>query len=336
MMGFRGTCVISWRQCEIDGVSAPLSALRIGSVWTWSGDLASLAAPVRAPRHLQARQRVMRMIHGAAPQDVQTPDDSGLWSPYFTLTDGTRRFPVELIERPNDAPLLMFVGDVPPRHTELWVHHIGDGARCLQKATDVAQNVLCFIAGTLIRTPTGVMRVEDLHEGSLIQTKDNGAQAVLWSGQRKITGARMYINPELRPIRLRASSILAGQPTHDLWLSPEHRVLLAGSAARDLFNVPEVLVRARDLLNDGSICTDYTLKSVTYHHLMLPSHNVVWANGVEVESFLPETGAIEVLPNAEYRRFEAVASDDVLDMAPARRILSLAEAEVLKFGLSPH
>jgi hypothetical protein len=40
-------------------------------------------------------------------------------------------------------------------------------------------------------------------------------------------------------------------------------MLIKGAAAQALFNTPEVLVAAEDLLNDGSIMVDHLLREVT-------------------------------------------------------------------------
>ena len=59
--------------------------------------------------------------------------------------------------------------------------------------------------------------------------------------------------------------------------SPEHRVLITGAAARELWGEPEVLVRAADLVGDRYITVDHSLRETWYIHLMLERHEVIWA-----------------------------------------------------------
>src|SRR5690606_22913105 len=126
--------------------------------------------------------------------------------------------------------------------------------------------------------------IDALRPGDLIQTRDNGPREILWRGSRRMTGARLYAMPHLRPIRFRARALGQGRPEEDLWVSPQHRMLLRGAAAQALFNSAEVLVAAEDLVNGQSVAVDMAAREVTYIHLLLDRHNVIFANGMETES----------------------------------------------------
>ena len=114
--------------------------------------------------------------------------------------------------------------------------------------------VICFTPGTLIDTPAGPRPVEALRPGDRVLTRDDGAQELLWVGSRRMSGARLYALPHLRPVRLgavrlgavrlRAGAFGLLRPAADLLVSPQHRLLVRGAAARALFNEPEVLVQA--------------------------------------------------------------------------------------------
>ena len=69
-------------------------------------------------------------------------------------------------------------------------------------------DIVCFAAGTLIRTPQGERRVEDLAVGDLVCTADNGPQPLRWRGQRHLDAAELAARPRLRPIRIRARARL--------------------------------------------------------------------------------------------------------------------------------
>jgi hypothetical protein len=139
-------------------------------------------------------------------------------------------------------------------------------------------SVPCFTAGTRIRTPFGLIPVEMLQAGDLVTTRDDGPQPVRWAGSRTVAA-----EGDMAPVRIQAGTF--GQH-RDLTVSPQHRVLVRDSMAELLFGEGEVLVAAKDLINDGTV-TRQPGGQVTYVHLMFDRHQVVWSEGLETESFLP-------------------------------------------------
>ena len=83
-------------------------------------------------------------------------------------------------------------------------------------------------------------------------------------------------------------------------------MLVDGPVAQALFNTDEVLVAAEDLVNDRSVYRDHGLKEVTYVHLLLPRHHVVWANGVETESFHPASTDMGTIRPDQRARLETI------------------------------
>lgn len=227
----------------------------------------------------------------------------------------------------------MFVGEIPPRAAELWIvnHSVELAAR--DQNDDPAGGVICFTPGTMVRTEDGLMPVEHIREGARVQTKDNGCQEVLWTGARRVTGARLYAMPQLCPVRLRAGSLDNDVPDAGLLVSPDHRIMVKGARARDLFNTDEVLVAARDLVNGQSIYVDRSMREVQYIHLLLPQHEVLFANGVESESFHPASAGLDHLSQADRARLFAQMPDIAQNAddygAYARRIVSATEAAIL-------
>jgi len=347
--GFRGTFVISWTQTEVDGLTRPpRGALGIGASWCWSGkavridgpgDLLSLGLAVgEAEFRARAARRVRKLVglrQAAQPNGLSAPADGvPLSARGFDVTDGFRLYTVTLVEIGKGVdPLLVFNGEMPPAATDLWVVRAELETAAINRMTDQPTGVICFTPGTRIRTARGEVPVEEITEGDQIQTKDNGLQQVLWKGEKRITGARLYAMPELRPIRLRAGALGVDRPEDDLVVSPSHRMLVKGAKARALFNADEVLVRASDLVDDRFVLRDLTLPAVTYVHLLLPRHEVVFANGLETESFHPAGEALDSV--------EAHSRARLIDMMPglagnpmaygeyARRVLSRAEAAIM-------
>ncbi|MGA1179589.1 MAG: Hint domain-containing protein [Marivivens sp.] len=347
--GFQGTFVISWSQTELDGRwAAPSQALRVGSVWAWTGEAVRVDGPAgvlplgasegHADLHARAAlsvRRLLRMVDAEAGRKDSAADSDPLFDKSFRVTDGRATWTITVIETGvGRHPLLMFVGEIPPRHQDLRVvsHDLAEDAS--QRTPDVSGAVVCFTPGTSILTSEGAKPVEALREGDFLQTKDNGCKEILWMGGRRVSGARLMVSPHLAPVRLRAGALDEGVPDTGLLVSPDHRMMVRGAKARALFNTDEVLVSARDLINDRSIMVDRAVREVTYIHLMLPSHEIVFANSVETESFHPATAALDTLGDEALGRMYSrmpELKDNVRSFGDyVRRVLSPSEAAILR------
>ena len=135
--------------------------------------------------------------------------------------------------------------------------------------------VPCFVRGTLIRTDRGERAVEDLAVGDRIITADHGAQEIRWIGAREVAAKDNFA-----PICV-ARGALGND--RDLWLSPQHRVLISGDKARLLFGKDEALVAVKALVNDRDILVKPG-GTVEYFHILLDRHEVIFANGAAAES----------------------------------------------------
>ena len=352
--GYLGTFVISWAQTEIDGIAgAPVEVLGTGACWRWSGEALCVDGPNDmlllsgaegdADLRLRAAKMVRRLL-GAAVAGEVTLSLNGLASmpdlpdQSFTVTDGISAYVVTLVDLPSGgARLLMFAGHIPPRDTDLWL--VDSTLDIRPEALRAPEpGVICFTPGTLIDTPAGRRPVEALRPGEKVLTRDDGAQELLWIGSRRMSGARLYALPHLRPVRIRAGAFGIGRPEGDLVVSPQHRMLLQGPAARALFNEPEVLVQAIDLVNGGSVRLEQGLPEVTYIHLMFERHQVLRANGLESESFHPASTSLEMSEAAQraalLRLRPEIEADPMTYGAPARRQLSPSEAAILRHDLA--
>ena len=348
---FRGTFVISWSQTEIDGFeAAPVTTLNTGCAWSWNGDAVQVDGAFGVLKLDQAegsetmRRRAAQMVHrlvGAALDEQLVPNfeqeslDAGLGNNSFVVTDGAQSYTVTIIDIGRDTqPMLMFLNELPPRNTDLWVVHHTVGAQHAEHSSPDAGGVICFTQGTSISTPQGGRPVEDLSVGDLVLTKDNGPQPILWVGCRHMTGARLVAMPRLRPVRIKAGAFGLERPEQEFLVSPEHRLLVSGRVAQDLFNTPEVLVAAKDLVDGRVIMTDVHVRAVTYIHLLLPHHNILWANGVATESFHPASADLASLAEADRARLLGQYPNVSLDPHSygdfARRNLTSPEAAILR------
>jgi len=189
-------------------------------------------------------------------------------------------------------------------------------------------SVPCFVAGTMIQTPDGEVPVDQLKPGDMVLTRDDGPQPLRWIGTRRVAALG-----DFAPIRIEAGTF---GPHRDLMLSPLHRVLIRDSLAELLFGEGEVLVAARDLVNDHSV-RRIEGGEVVYVHILFDRHQVVFSEGLETESFLPG-------PQTAHS-FEADILDEICRLFPeidpetgrgyspaARRTLKRYEAQLLMAG----
>lgn len=139
-------------------------------------------------------------------------------------------------------------------------------------------SIPCFAAGTHIRTTRGEVRVEDLAPGDLIETRDNGPQPLRWIGRRRVAATGNFA-----PVVIERGTLGYHET---LVLSPQHRVVIRHHMAELLFGEDEVLVAAKDLVNECSIWIREG-GEVEYFHLLFDSHQMIWSEGLLTESFLP-------------------------------------------------
>ena len=144
----------------------------------------------------------------------------------------------------------------------------------------------CFVAGTMIRTPNGEVPIEQLDVGDRVQTLSGGCTPILWRGQSTVSPGMQQRAPALRAIRIGRCAIGNDRP---LEVSQQHRILIQGYKAELWFGEPEVLVPAKALLRFDRVSFCRIDTEISYHHILLSGHQVVFSNGIPSESlFLGE------------------------------------------------
>ncbi len=137
--------------------------------------------------------------------------------------------------------------------------------------------VICFRAGTRIATPNGDVPVEQLAAGDRVLTHFAGERRVVWIGQRTIDCRRHPDPSTILPVRVTADAFGPGRPRRDLFLSPGHALFVDG-----------VLIPVKCLI-DGETIRQVDTDTVTYFHVELDEHDVLFAEGLGAESYL-DTG----------------------------------------------
>lgn len=151
------------------------------------------------------------------------------------------------------------------------------------------ERVICFDALARIMTPTGPRPAGRLKVGDLVVTRDHGLQPIRWIG-RKTTAA----TGALAPIQFDAGAM---GNRNALRVSPQHRMLVRDSALRLTHGVEEMLVAAKHMVN-GNTIRQISDGSIEYVHLMFDRHAIIFAEGIESESFHPGEMGYEALDPA--------------------------------------
>ncbi len=136
----------------------------------------------------------------------------------------------------------------------------------------------CYAAGTRIVTARGAIAVERLRPGDLVRTVAGQWRPITRLTRQRVDGARHPRPADAWPVCVAAHAVAPGRPARDLWLSPDHALLLEG-----------VLIPVRYLLN-GATVRQMPAGMIEYWHVALPTHDVLLAENLPAESFLPTEG----------------------------------------------
>jgi hypothetical protein len=150
----------------------------------------------------------------------------------------------------------------------------------------------CFLQGSRILTIDGDVPVENLKPGDWVVTT-NAPARVKWIGRkiiRKTHSAAWGRNTT--PVRVSAFAIDDQSPQRDLYLSPEHALLIDGT-----------LIPVKYLVNGHSVSFDEEAANsdtLEYFSVHLDTHEVIYAEGALAETFLYTRGRIAWDNLAEY------------------------------------
>jgi hypothetical protein len=169
--------------------------------------------------------------------------------------------------------------------------------------------IICYAEGTKILTKRGQVAVEDLRAGDIAvsygtieRNHVRGARTtykpITWVSKFKVRN----LNAESMPICIKAGALGENKPFEDLYVSPNHALMINSS-----------MVAAKRLVNGTTIVQEYGQDSVTYYHVELPAHSVIIANGVAAESYL-ETGNRYVFEKSEKIHVKKAFSSKVFPM----------------------
>jgi len=143
--------------------------------------------------------------------------------------------------------------------------------------------VNCFVKGTRILTSKGYRNIEDIKIGDLVKNEKGKGLPVKWVGIQTInlTGKEL-------PVMIKKSSLDNNVPSHDIVLSPDHAILVEGR-----------LINAGALVNGNTIINVKPGNVIQYYHIELDQHEIIFAENMPTESFLPHNVNRQQFDNSE-------------------------------------
>jgi hypothetical protein len=133
-----------------------------------------------------------------------------------------------------------------------------------------------FTRGTRIPLSTGEQRpIEQMRPGDRVLSRDAGIQQVRWVGQSTLRAVG-----DLDPILIRKGAL---NNANDLIVSPAHRLMVYQRSDEIGAGAPEILVRARDLVNGDSVVV-LDGGFADYFQILFDRHHIISAEGIAAES----------------------------------------------------
>jgi hypothetical protein len=146
--------------------------------------------------------------------------------------------------------------------------------------------------GTHIRTIDGQITVECLSEinGHVNLKTSGGVTLIRWIGYQRRTPEFAQFQDYL-PVKISAGALEDNIPIRDLYLSPDHAVLIDGH-----------LIHAKALVDGKSITqmSDW-VGDIEYYHIETEAHEIIYAEGVPCETFIDNVSREQFDNYAEYQ-----------------------------------
>jgi len=222
---------------------------------------------------------------GAGPVTLQLEEMVSYGASVVTTDGVTRVVQFWAIQMTNGDVVLLHDMDpendpfeTTPIESVTLTHVLDTGYRMIPGYHSEPVAPACFCPGTLIATPAGARRVEALRIGQPVLTADRGAQPLRWIGVQRLRFDRPD-DPHM-PVEVKAGALGPDLPQRDLVLSPQHRILIADGP-------DEVLAPAKAFRVLPRVRQRRASRRAEYHCLLLDRHEVIFADGAAVESFLP-------------------------------------------------
>ncbi len=191
--------------------------------------------------------------------------------------------------RPDRRPLRAL-----PRTRRYEVAYLGHNSEItdftrIAPAMPTFEDAFCALArGSLIATDEGPIAVEDLLPGTRVLTRDQGAQPLLWSGSMSLVPDAPNQPEGMGKLsRVTADSFGLGRPMPDLLLGPSARLFRQDAVLISAMGTSAALAPITAFIDGDTVLEITPATTVRVYHLAFERHQIIYANGLEVESYHP-------------------------------------------------
>lgn len=152
--------------------------------------------------------------------------------------------------------------------------------------------VSAFARGTLILTPAGEVAIEDLMPGDPVMTLEGSSAPILWIGSTTYMPERMA-GPDgaTHMTRIVADAFGMSRPSSYLMAGPAARILHTPDKLRAAAGTSKMLTPVRSFVDGENVVDVVPPAPVQLFHICLQHHAVIFAGGLEVETYHPGAGA---------------------------------------------
>ena len=175
----------------------------------------------------------------------------------------------------------------------------------------------CFVSGTRLRTPGGMVPVEALSEGDRVSTRDGAEVVVQQAIHRNIDPAEEAFDADARPVVVLADSFAPGVPARDIKMSRRQRAMMCGWRADQTFDYSGVLAPIGCLVDGEGIVPDCGSEGGKFVHLVMDRPGVIMAEGLPVD-------AVNLF-QSEPRGYRSITEREVEAIGPSIHAAPLSE-----------
>ncbi len=174
--------------------------------------------------------------------------------------------------------------------------------------------------GTIMATEEGPIAIEDLIPGMRIETRDDGYQTLLWIGTINLVPNGGQGHAPVRLFRIPVDSFGPSRPMPDLMLAPHARLLYRSSRLQGVSPESAAMAPVTAFEDGYHVIRVAPVSPVSVYHLAFADHQILRANGLEIESFHPGEDLATRIGGENLRTFQSFFPHlrSVMDFGPMR------------------
>lgn len=157
--------------------------------------------------------------------------------------------------------------------------------------------------GSILATEEGPVAIEDLLPGIRVETRDDGFQPLLWIGTITLLPNHATGHLQSRLFRIPVDSFGPSRPMPDLMLAPHARLLHRSPKLRDVVHKDTALTPITAFEDGQTVIRVAPISPVSVFHLAFRDHQILRANGLEIESYHPGEDVLARLGGENLRLF---------------------------------